>query len=370
MNPYPRTWIEVNLPNLAHNISLVRGRFTNPNTRVALVAKADAYGHGLAPVARYALQHGVDWIAVATVQEAITLRDAGIASPIIVISPILPIEADQAVFYDIRVLIERVEMAQELGRAAQAQGTTAIVHLEADTGLGRFGCEPEQAPEVANAIRAVPGVRLEGFVTHFVDSGFDRSRTEQQIRMFKQIVTECSNKGVEFEIYHAANSAGATLYDETQNDLVRIGIAAYGVDPYGMFDGNARPIMTWKTRVTSLRTRPKGYTVSYSATKTLDRETRIATLGVGYGDGYPRALSNIGVVEIHGQQAPVLGLVCMDQMLVDVTDIPEAQIGDDALLIGGSITVELLAKLINTNVHEIITRIMSRVPRRYLYETQ
>lgn len=368
MNPYPRTWVEIDLPALAHNVGLVRSRLRDPRTLVALVAKADAYGHGLATVSRYALAHGVDWIAVATVQEGIALREAGIRAPILVISPVLPIEAEQAVFYDLRVVIERVEMARALSEAAREQGTTAVVHLEVDTGLCRFGCDPEEALEIVAQIVRLPYLVWEGLASHFVDSGFDCERTREQIRQFEEVERRLREAGFAPPIVHVANSAGATLYPESQKQLVRVGISAYGIDPYGMFGGAARPVLSWKARVTSLRRRPAGVTVSYASSYRLTRPTRIATLGVGYGDGYPRALSNVGKVVIHGQRAPVIGLVNMDQLLVDVTDVPGVELGDEAELLGPSMTVIEVAKLLNTNVHEVISRVMSRVPRRYVYD--
>ena len=363
MNPYPRTWIDIDLPALGHNLGLVR-QAVPAGCRVALVAKADAYGHGLIPVARYAAQGFADWLCVATVQEGLTLRDAGLPCPILVISPILPIEAEQAVFYDLRVVVERVETAKAVSDAALHQGKTAVVHLEVDTGLSRFGCTPEDAPTVASLIRSLPNLELEGFCQHYVDSGFNDPRTAEQSALFESLLPEMGA----FKIVHACNSAGAIKVPKETHEMVRIGILAYGIDPYGISGGEAKPLLTWKARITALRTVPAGSTVSYSETYRCDRETIIATLGAGYGDGYPRSLSSKGVASIHGTEAQVIGLVCMDQMLIDVTDIPGVELGDEAFLIGDGVTVERLAALAGTNCHEITTRIMSRVPRRYLWD--
>jgi alanine racemase len=362
--PYPRTWVEVDLPALAFNVGLVR-QAVGSDVRIALVAKADAYGHGLIPVARFAAQHGVDWIAVATVQEGIALRDAGLECPIVVLSPILPLEAEQAVFYQLRVLVERLETAEAMSQAALRQRAEAIVHLKVDTGLARFGCLPGQAPLLAENIAALPNVRLEGIATHFANSGFDPEFTQVQIERFDEAIRGCSSRGLGFDVVHAANSAGAMRFPAGRYSMVRVGIFAYGVDPYALSDTPPRPVLSWHSRVTAYRELAPGEPVGYSSTFRTVRETKLATVGVGYGDGYPRSLSNRGAVSIGGRIAPVVGLVCMDQLLVDVTDLPPVAIGDEVLLIGGGVSVLDLARLGDTNAHEITTRIMSRVARRY-----
>lgn len=358
VNPYPRTWVEIELTAMADNLALIRERI-GPQPILALVAKADAYGHGLIPVARFALQNGAQWICVATVQEGIALRDAGISQPILVLSPVLEVEVEQAVFYDLRLMVERREIAEIAAQAAAPRGREAIVHLKVDTGLSRFGCTPDEASELISELTEMPHVKLEGIAAHFADSGQDPERTQAQIAEFDRIA---AREGL---LQHLSNSAGAMFHRNAVRDLVRVGIAAFGIDPYQMLGGQLKPILSWKARVMSLRTRPEGTLVSYSGTYRCGRPTRIATLGVGYGDGYPRALSNGGFVMIHGRRALILGLVCMDQMMVDVTDIPGVQLGDQAELIGPDATVVELSKIARSNVHEIVTRIMSRVPRRY-----
>lgn len=366
MNPFPRTWVEIDLPALRDNLALVR-ESVGADTKIALVAKADAYGHGLVPVSRYALQNGADWVAVATVQEGIALRDAGIEKPIAVISPILPVEAEQAVFYGLRVLVERLETARALSDAAAMQGAEAIVHLEVDSGLARFGCMPGEAADLACALQSLPAVSLEGISTHFSNSGNDPDATGKQLSCFEGALRACLARGLDLKVVHIANSAGAVLYPQARADLVRVGVAAYGIDAYELFPNRSKPVLTWKARVMAMRELPPGSPISYAGTYTTSRSSRIATLGVGYGDGYPRSLSNRGIVSIAGSEAPVVGLVCMDQVLIDVTDLPSVQIGDEAVIAGGDVPVARLAKLIDTTSHEITTRIMSRVPRRYAF---
>jgi len=349
-------------------LGLVRASLRNERTKIALVAKADAYGHGLVPVSRFALANGADWVAVATVQEGIALRDAGIDAPILVISPILPIEADQAIFYRLSVAVERLETANALSRAAREQKTTARVHLEVDTGLARFGCSPEDAVDIAQSISNLPSTELQGVCSHFSNSGRDEMRTKDQLQIFRNTVDAMYDVGIMPEWIHVANSAGTALHPEAQFDLVRVGISAYGMDPYGLFADRAIPVLTWKARVMAMRTLPKGSPVSYSSTYFTKRKETIATLGVGYGDGYPRQLSNLGRVAFGSVMAPVVGMVCMDQVLVDVTELPEVTLGQEATLIGEQVPAELLAGLIGTTAHALTTQIMSRVPRRFVHE--
>lgn len=369
MVPYPRTWVELDLPSLKRNLQTVRQSLQNSHTLLALVAKADAYGHGLIPIVRYALQHGVDWCLVATVQEGVALRNAGIETCILVLSPILPIEADQAIFYNLRILVEDFRMASALNEAALKQNRMGIVHLKVDTGLCRFGCTPAEAPQIAFQIDQLKQIELEGIATHLVDSGLNQERTLYQEQIFNQTLQECEKKRIHFKIVHMANSNGITKYKGLQKNMVRLGAFAYGQDPDHFFPHPLPPVLRWKTRITSIRNRPKGETVSYSATYTLSDETRLATLGVGYGDGYPRSLSNVGRVWIHGREAPVVGRVCMDQTIIDITHIPEAGIGDIVELLGENIRSEWVSEIVDTNPRELTTRIMSRVARKYIYES-
>lgn len=352
---------------MAQNLALLRSTI-GASPQLGLVAKADAYGHGLVPVGRFAVQNGVDWLMVATVQEGIALRDAGVTTPILVLSPILPVEAEQAVFYRLRILVENDEVALALEAAAERQESKAKIHIKVDTGISRFGATPLEASELAMRLRHLPNVNLEGISTHFGDSGNDPERTEEQIRKFDAVLKVCTSQGISFKYVHAANSAGTVRFPSSHRDLVRVGIAAYGIDPYGLYKpGELRPMMTWKARIMALRERPAGSWVSYAKTRQLEATTKIATLGVGYGDGYPRSLSNLGFVMIQGVRCPVLGLVCMDQLLVDVTSIATIAVGDEATLLGEQVPAPELARLSGTNSHEIVTRIMSRVPRRYRY---
>ena len=367
MNPYPRTWLEINLPALASNLRAIREAI-GPDVQLGVVAKAEAYGHGLVPICRYAIQNGADWLLVATVQEGISLRNAGVESPIMVLSPILDLEAEQAVFYELRILVETIEIARALATAATRQQSTAKVHIPVDTGVSRFGVAPHEVGRLVTALTQMEGIFIEGIGTHFADSGFDSERTQAQMVEFgkaKQVAESLLERKL---LTHVANSAGALNFPGARCDLVRVGIASYGIDPYQLLPpGALNPILTWRACVMAVRDRPADTWVSYAKTYRTQKPTKIATLGVGYGDGYPRSLSSVGKVWYRGHECTVIGLVCMDQLLIDVTETGAA-VGELVELLGSNILATDLARLANTNSHEIVTRIMPRVPRRYIYD--
>ncbi len=364
MDPYPRTWAAIDLPALAHNIGWIKQQI-GPDVQLALAAKADAYGHGLAPVCRTAVRSGADWVAVAAISEGIALRDAGIEEPILILSPILSIEAEQAVFYGLDVTVESVDLAKAISGAAESMSKIGRVHLKVDTGLHRFGCEPSHAGDIARQISSLPSVQLVGLSQHFIDSASQPEVTKAQLDAFDVAAAAC--EGVEIELFHAANSYGTLLYPDSRRSMVRIGIAAYGVDPADQFGGVLKPVLSMHSRVVAERLVKAGETVGYLGDWKASRDTRTLTVCAGYGDGYPRALSGRSVVNIKGRELPVVGLICMDLMMVDATDHPDAQVGDPVTLIGEGITADRLAALAGTNAHEILVRLMARVPRRWIY---
>jgi len=309
---------------------------------------------------------GVDFIAVATVQEGIALREGEIDAPILVLAPTLPMEATLGVYYGLRNLVESFEAAEAISAAAVSQGIEAKIHLKVDTGMARFGIDAERSADLAVAIAALPNVELEGVATHFSNSGREPEYTTWQMARFERALEEMAARGVVPRITHCANSGALVRFPAALIGLARIGILAYEISHVGEVDLDLKPVMTWKARIMALRELPPGRKVSYNLTWETQRTSRIATLGVGYGDGYHRALSNRGAVVVHGKIAPIAGVVCMDQMMVDVTDIPEAKVGDEVGLVQKPIDAEYLADLVQTTPHEITTRIMTRVPRKYL----
>ncbi|MEP0767489.1 MAG: alanine racemase [Fimbriimonadia bacterium] len=368
IHEYSRCWAEVDLDNLRHNLRTLRGLLA-PGAKHCFVIKADGYGHGLLPVAQCAVNEGVEWLAVATVSEGIALRQAGISCPILVLAPILSLDCDVLVRYDLRNLVEELAAAQALAVAARRQGRSVRVHLKVDTGMARFGAQPEEAVDLACSIADIPCLVLEGIATHFSSCAVDLPYTHKQYEGFIRIVEELERRGLHVPLLHCANSAALIrMPKHVQHALVRSGLLAFGIRNVPCPDVDLRPVLTWRTRIMALREIPAGRRVGYGGTWTTEKRTRIATLGTGYADGYPRELSNKGCVLIHGQEAPIRGIVCMDQTMVDVTRIPEARVGDVVGLVEGPITAERLAEWVGTTPHEIPCRLTGRVPRIYLNE--
>lgn len=358
MLAYPRTWAEIDLGALASNVESLKEALSP--TLLCLVVKADAYGHGLVAIARQALRHGADWLAVATVGEGVSLRDSGIDSPIIILSPILPIEADQALFYSLDITVESVASATQIAEVALERKRRAKLHLKVDTGLSRFGCRPCEAASVLREMASFDSVEVVGLSSHFVDSRGDFELTNQQVRTFGNCVQELEAQGLRPPVVHCANSGGAMLHPDARFDMARVGLHAYGLDPHGPF----RTVMTILSRVVADRWIEPGERVGYMGAWTAERRSRILTVASGYGDGVPRKASNHARASVNGHECPVVGLICMDLLMLDATDAPEARIGDQVQLIGPQIHPSRWAEWAETNTHEIVTRIAPRVPRR------
>jgi alanine racemase len=362
--PYPRTWAEIDLGAFRRNLAAVRSLIP-AGTSFGLVAKADAYGHGIIPVSREATANGVDWLCVATVQEGIAVREAEIDAPVLALAPALDVEAAQVVFYGLRAQIESLDNAKALSAAATKQEKPAKVHLKIDTGMSRFGTQPEDAVELAVGVSKLPGVEIEGVATHFSSAANDPEYTEWQFRRYVDTLERLASIGVVPTVRHCGNSAALVNRPDAAFDMVRVGLLAYGISHVAQAGISLVPALTWKTRIMAMRALPERRKIGYNGTFESSRAMTVATLGVGYGDGYHRGLSNQGFVFIHGKRAPICGLVCMDQIMVDVTEISGVQIGDEAELLGSNVRAEDLAAMVGTTPHEMPTRIMSRVPRWY-----
>lgn len=367
MELFKRTWAEVNLSAIEENYQAVRRR-VGSDVRVMAVVKADAYGHGVAKVAPFLERHGVDFFGVSCLQEAVELREAGIVRPILILGYTSPDYFDSLLRYDLSQAVFTVEDAVCFSRIAENTGTKGRIHIAVDTGMGRIGFdafEPEKTmPEILR-IAALPGLCLEGLFTHFsvADTDGQEAYTEAQYRRF-MAVKEVLNRAGYRPICHAANSAGVFLHQRYHLDMVRAGIVLYGLEPGGRANP-FRPAMVIKTSISFLKELPAGRDISYGRHYTTSAPARIATLSAGYADGFPRALSGRGMVMIHGRRAPIVGTICMDQMMVDVTGIP-CVIGDEAILMGDGIPFDLLAESLGTIHYELICGIGKRVPRIYL----
>lgn len=363
-------WVEVKLENIGRNLNTIRS--ITGGAKVIAVVKANAYGHGLIPVARY-LQDKADMLAVARLEEAVKLREAGIETPILNLFPVLPDEVEPVVDHRITQSVDDLKSALELSRCAVDRGREVKVHLKVDTGMMRTGVWYPEAVGMAAKLSEMNGIKVEGIFTHFSsaddpDPGF----TLTQLERFHEVLEGLRRVGICPPIIHAANSAAVMAFPKkTSFTAVRPGLMLYGVPPSPRLKGklDLKRALTWKTRVIGLKRvkpyQPVGYGRAY---KTL-RPSMIATLRVGYGDGYRWHLSNCGKVLIKGEEAPVIGRICMDTLMCDVTDIKGVKVGDEAVLIGRDGDREVsplyLAKLACTIPYDILSGIGERVRRIY-----
>jgi alanine racemase len=366
------TWVEIDLSAIANNTRQVKA-LVGPRVRILASLKADAYGHGAIKVARTVLLNGASMLGVATVSEARPLREAGIDAPILVFGYVPPWQMREAVRLDLTVTLYTLESAHALARAALALKESVKVHIKADTGMGRLGIRAEQVDEILSLvrkIRALPGIAIEGIFTHFAMADTrDLAHAQLQLARFRDVVGALEERGLRPPLVHAANSAAVLNLPESHFDMVRPGIALYGLDPSAEtpIPEGFRPALSFKTQVSQVKTIPAGEGISYGCSYITESPTRVAILPVGYADGFRRAPANWGSVLLHGQEAPILGRVCMDQCIIDVSHIPQARVGDEVVLIGqqgrASLTAEMVAQRLGTSNYEVVSAILARVPR-------
>jgi alanine racemase (EC 5.1.1.1) len=338
------------------------------------VVKANGYGHGVVEVSQVCQEQGVDFLGVASLDEAMTLREAGMELPILVLGYIPQEFARTVVREGVRATIFESGLAEALSGAAVELGLTAHVHIKIDTGMGRLGYQanPETVQEIVR-LSQLPGLHLEGIFTHFALADVpDKSYTFEQLQAFEELLNGLAGEGVGFDIRHCANSAALMEIPRTRFNMVRAGIAIYGLypDPEHRPPGfNLIPAMQLKSRVSFVKTLHSGQSVSYGRTYRCTDDTRVATVPIGYADGYSRLLSNRAWACINGQPAPLIGTVCMDQVVLDVSAIPGVKEGDEVLLFGrpeNGVTADDLAGIIGTINYEIVCAVSSRVPRIYV----
>ena len=363
------TWLQVDLDALAENMRKVRDR---AGTDVLAVVKADAYGLGAVTVAR-ALEDSCAFFGTANISEALELRRSGIEKPILILGRVPIYAYPLAVAEDIRVPIFIYEDALALSAEAARQGKIANFHFVVDTGMSRIGFQAtEESAQMCAEICKLPNLCAEGLFSHYATAdSADLTSANEQLALFEEFTAKLEAQGISIPIRHLNNSAGIINFPGKQ-DMVRSGIVQYGMYPSDEVDAEllpVKPVMEWIAKVVYVKTLPAGRQISYGGCYTTTRETKVATLPVGYADGYRRSLTDKGHVLIHGKKAPIIGRICMDQMMVDVTDIPDVKIGDHAVLIGKSgdeqITVDYLASLTGTLNYEIICGISRRTPRVY-----
>lgn len=361
-------WAEIDLKALENNIKNIKSCIKN-NAKWCAVVKADAYGHGAIAVARKAVEQGADYLAVAVLSEAISLRQAGFTVPILILGA-TPVEASaDLAAYAITQVVFTEEQAKALSEAALQQGKTAKVHMAVDTGMSRIGVRPENAGEMAAYIKALPNVELEGMFSHFaLADAEDKTFAHIQLEKFKLAISEVEAKGINIPIKHIANSAAILELPEAHFDMVRAGIILYGLWPSDevkhMID--LQPVMELKAKLVYVKELHKGEVVSYGCTFVAERHTRLATLPLGYADGYTRLFTGKAQLDFNGRRAPIAGRICMDQCMADITDIPELKQGDTVTLYGSkTLTMDEAASWLGTINYELPCMLSSRVPRLY-----
>jgi len=372
----PLAWAEVDLKAIAHNIHELR-RITNPKARFMAVVKANAYGHGIIEVARQSLENDVEVLGVTNIEEGIQIRKAGINAPVLILSYAPPEQSKELIEFDLTQTVYSYETAKSLSEAASAYGKKIRVHIKVDTGMGRLGLlrriKDSSVSEV-ESISRLPMLELEGIYTHFATADkSDRSYASKQFEIFMDFLNQLRIAGLEIPVTHAANSAAIINMPETHLDMVRAGISIYGLYTSEEVDRSIiklKPAMELKTKIIHLKKVPAGFKVSYGITYETEKPTTIATVSIGYADGFNRLLSSKGRMLVCGHSAPIVGRVCMDLTMLDVGEIPEVVMEEEVVVFGkqgnSSITVDEIASTINTINYEVVSTIMDRVPRIYL----
>ena len=374
MKEYNRVYAKIDLDAAAYNMEQMKKRIGG-GARLIAVVKTDAYGHGAVPLAEVFEKLDYVWgYAVASLDEGMILRKHGIKKPILVLGCVFPDQYDDMVRNDIRAAVYMEEMALGMAEAAKKAGKKAYIHIKTDTGMGRIGFPvSEESADIIERISKLEDIKIEGMFTHFAKADeTDKTYTYDQHRKFMWMKEQMEKRGVEIPYYDCDNSAGIIDFPDMKHDLARAGISTYGMYPSEEVNQNAvdlKPVLSLVSHVIFVKTVKPGTSISYGGTFVAPEKMRVATIPVGYGDGYPRSLSNKGTVLIHGKRARILGRVCMDQFMVDVTDIPDVKFMDQAVLIGEDqgdrITVEELAGLSGRFNYEFVCCLGKRIPRVY-----
>ena len=381
--PNRAAWAEIDLRALRHNYEEIKKNIRG-GAKLCAVVKAAAYGHGALAVARVAVEAGASYLAVAAlggggerraaggragVRVRGRSRDAGCTTPILLLGLVLPDEARDIVDYDVTQVVCELPLAEAISREAVRQHKVAKVHLKVETGMGRIGIRPEEIGALAAAVKQLPNIEIEGMFSHFaMADSKDKTYTKGQLAKFEQALKAVEEAGVELKIRHIAESAAILEIPEAHYDMVRAGVIQYGMWPSDEVTHpiDIRPVMKVCAKVVFMKTLHPGESIGYGRQFIAARESRIATLPIGYADGYIRAYGNGGYVSFGGRKAPIAGRVCMDQVMVDVTDLPDVKEGDTAVLFGDeTVTADTAAKWLNTINYEVTCLISPRVPRVY-----
>lgn len=360
-------WVNVDLSAIRENYRIINEKLTG-DAKLCAVVKANAYGHGAVQVANVALSMGAYYLAVATVEEGIELRNAGITAPILILGLSPKESADEIVYYRLSQGVAEFSLAKAISEAALRQNKKAKLHLKVETGMGRIGANVKDAPILAEKITHLSNIEFEGIYSHFAAADEkDKSFAKAQLDLFLDTIKKCETLGVAFKLRHIAESAAALEIPEAHLDMVRAGIIQYGLFPSSevSHDAPLKEAFTLQAKIVFLKTVEKGESVGYGREFVAKRRSKIATLPIGYADGYIRAFKR-GEVFVRGKFCKIAGRVCMDQVMIDVTDVDDIKVGDIVTLFGGEIPIDQAAKFIDTINYELPCLIGARVPRRYI----
>ena len=359
MHNLGRVWLEVDLDAVTHNLKTIR-RTMGKNSEIMAVVKANAYGHDAIEISRVALENGATWLGVGALEEGIILRKAGIKAPILLLGLIPKDQVDSLLFYDLVPTVCDLQTVKALSQAAVKYKKIARVHIKIDTGMRRLGIEAGEVLDFIKKIKKMNNIEIEGLYTHFAAAEEDKNYTELQFAQYKRVVGKLKKEGIHVPLKHAANSAAILDLPYTYLDLVRPGITIYGLLPLPRARRTIKlkPVTKFKTKIIFIKKVSAGESIGYGRAYTTTKETVVATLPVGYADGYPRLLSGKGEVLVRGRRAAIMGRICMDLCMIDVTNIPGAQVGDEVVLWGKQegekISVEEIAEKTGTINYEII----------------
>ena len=360
--------IEIDVSNLRRNIEVLKG-YIGPYVKFMAVVKADAYGHGLKEIAPHL--DNVDGFGVANIEEGIILRELGIKKPILIMGDIFPVDIKDVIHFNITPSVSNLEIARLISKEGIEEDREIPVHIKVDTGMGRFGFLPEELLKVIDEILSLQNLKLEGIFSHFSTAGTDKEYVDLQFRRFLELMSMLERRKIFFSIRHIANSPAVLYHPHTTMDMVRVGIAMYGINPVDIDTPvELLPVMSLKSKLLSVREIPNNWSVGYERTFISEKPMKIGIVPIGYGDGVPFQLSNNGYFLVRGKKAPIIGRICMDYTIVDLTNIPEAKVEDEVVLIGNqggkTISVEEVAKRCGVIPYTIITNLKGRIKRKYI----
>jgi alanine racemase len=369
-----RSWVEVDLGNFSHNWDEIK-KLVGPGVKILQVVKADAYGHGAIEISNVALKNGAALLGVANADEGVQLRVSGIDAPIVILSPATVSEIDEIIKYNLTPSVSDIGFARELQKSYEKMASRIPVHIEVDTGMGRGGTIHHEAFDIIKEILQFPNITVEGIFSHLSSSEVeDDDYNQMQWKLFRELLEKLEENNIHIPVRHMCNSGGILNFPGFNLDMVRPGLMSYGIypSPNTGSKANLAPVMNFKTSVVLLKDFPKGYGIGYGRTHVTDKSTRIATIPVGYGDGYGFILSNQGEALIRGKRAPIIGRVSMDMCTIDATDIPGCEVGDEVVLMGKQendyISANEIAKKAKTISYEILCALGKRAPRVFVHK--